>query len=96
MWQYIRGKCQAGAVLFIYGDVVHTQYLAANDTAREIGALDFVVATLIEKYKDSKAYFDFGKSSEGEDGKFLNEGLIHQKEGFGGRTMVYQTLEMEA
>lgn len=90
-----QGEMLAGAVLFIYGDVVHTQYLAANDIAREIGALDFVVATLIEKYRDSKTYFDFGKSSEGEDGRFLNEGLIHQKEGFGGRTMVYQTWEMD-
>lgn len=84
----------AGAVLFVYDDVVHTQYLAADDTAREIGALDFVVAALIEKYKGLKTYFDFGISSEGGDGKFLNEGLIHQKEGFGGRTVVYQTWEM--
>lgn len=89
-----RKKMLAGAVLFVYDDVVHTQYLAADDTAREIGALDLVVAALIEKYRDSKICLDFGISSEGEDGRFLNEGLIHQKEGFGGRTVVYQTWEM--
>ena len=35
-------------------------------------------------------YIDFGKSTEG-NGSILNEGLISQKEGFGGRTFVYQT-----
>ena len=90
-----KGKMIAGTVLFIYDTVVHTQYLAANDEAREIGALDYVVASVIEKYKETKAYLDFGISSE-EGGKVLNEGLIFQKEGFGGRTIVYQTFSMNA
>ena len=80
----------AGCVLFIYDNLVHTQYLAANDLAREIGALDFVVYNLIEIYLPTKTWFDFGKSTEG-NGSILNEGLISQKEGFGGRTFVYQT-----
>lgn len=80
----------AGCVLFIYDNLVHTQYLAANDSAREIGALDFVIYNLIEMYVPTKAWFDFGKSTEG-NGTILNEGLISQKEGFGGRTFVYQT-----
>ena len=89
-----KGEMIAGTVVFIYVTVVHTQYLAANEEAREIGALDFAVATVIEKYKDSKNYLDFGISSE-RNGKILNEGLISQKEGFGGRTVVYQTFEMK-
>ena len=80
----------AGCLLFVYENLVHTQYLAANDWARENGALDLVIFTLIEKFKDNKKWFDFGKSTEG-DGKILNKGLISQKEGFGGRTFVYQT-----
>lgn len=80
----------AGCVLFVYEHLVHTQYLAANDWARENGALDLVIFNLIEKFKDNKKWFDFGKSTE-DDGKILNEGLISQKEGFGGRTFVYQT-----
>ncbi len=90
-----KDKMIAGTVLFIYDTVVHTQYLAANDEAREIGALDYVVASVIENYKTTKAYLDFGISSE-EGGKVLNEGLIFQKEGFGGRTIVYQTFSMKA
>ena len=87
------GEIIAGCVVFVYDNLVHTQYLAANDLAREIGALDFVIFNLIEIYAPTKTWFDFGKSTEG-DGTFLNEGLIAQKEGFGGRTVVYQTWRM--
>ena len=36
------------------------------------------------------AYFDFGKSTE-RHGEYLNEQLIFQKEGFGGRAVCYDT-----
>ena len=87
---FYQQKMIAGTVLFIYDNVVHTQYMAANETAREIGALDLTIATIMETYKDSKDWLDFGISTE-EGGHFLNEGLIAQKEGFGGRTNIYQT-----
>lgn len=83
----------AGALLFIYNEVVHTQYLAANNKAREIGALDLLINELINKYKNSKKYFDFGISTE-DNGRYLNEGLISQKEGFGGRTTAYKTFAL--
>ena len=83
----------AGTVVYEYDQVVHTQYMAANDEARVIGALDLAVATVIEKYKDSKKWLDFGISTE--HGKiYLNEGLCSQKEGFGGRTGVYEIWEL--
>ena len=41
----------AGAVLFIYENVVHTQYLTANKKARELGALDLIINELINNYK---------------------------------------------
>jgi len=80
----------AGALLFVYDRVIHTQYLCANETAREIGALDAVIAEVIAQYKESHRWLDFGISSE-DGGSRLNEGLISQKEGFGGRTNIYQT-----
>lgn len=83
----------AGAIVYEYGQVIHLQYLAADDKAREIGALDLVIAEAIEKYRPTKLWLDFGKSTE-DDGRFLNEGLISQKESFGGRTNVYETLEI--
>lgn len=88
------GKMIAGTVLFEYGQVVHTQYMAANDLARQIGALDLTIGTVIERYKDQKRWLDFGISTE-DGGQYLNEGLIAQKEGFGGRTNVYETYVLE-
>lgn len=84
----------AGTVLFEYGQVVHGQYFAANDLAREIGALDLTIYSVIEHYKGEKKWFDFGISTEN-GGTVLNEGLIAQKEGFGGRTNVYMTFEID-
>lgn len=82
-------KMIAGTVIYEYGQVIHTQYMASNSQGRQIGALDLAIATIKEKYRDSKLWLDFGISTE-EDGKVLNEGLIAQKEGFGGRTNVYE------
>lgn len=79
----------AGTIVFEYGQVVHTQYMAANDEARQIGALDLTINTVIEKYKASKKWLDFGISTEN-GGMILNQGLISQKEGFGGRTQTYE------
>lgn len=87
-------KIIAGAVIYEYMQVIHTQYMAADDTARKIGALDLVIATIMEQYKVSKTWLDFGISTE-EAGKYLNEGLIAQKEGFGGRTMTYEMWRVE-
>lgn len=51
------------------------------------------VNTVIEKYKNNKKWLDFGISTE--HGKiYLNEGLCSQKEGFGGRTGVYEIWEL--
>lgn len=87
------GKLIAGTVIFEYRQAVHTQYMAADDVARQIGALDLAVETVIEKYRDRKLWLDFGISTE-HDKLYLNEGLISQKEGFGGRTGVYEIWEL--
>lgn len=87
-------KMIAGTVVYEYDTVVHTQYMAADEEARTIGALDLAVATVIEKYKNSKKWLDFGISTE--HGKiYLNEGLCSQKEGFGGRTGVYEIWKLK-
>lgn len=78
----------AGTLVYDFGHVVHTQYLASSDYGREIGALDFVLAHLIEHTFSAHQYFSFGISTE-QDGQYLNEGLIFQKEGFGGRGVVH-------
>ena len=83
----------AGTILYCYPNLIHTQYMGANEMARKIGALDLVISNVITAYADDKRWFDFGISSEN-NGTFLNAGLISQKEGFGGRTNVYKTYEI--
>lgn len=82
-------KLISGVVVYEYDTVIHTQYMAANEEARELGALDLIIDTLINKYKDTKDWLDFGISTE-HNRIYLNEGLIHQKEAFGGRTGAYE------
>lgn len=89
-----KGKLVAGIIIFEYANVIHTQYLASNDMGRSIGALDLIISKILEGFSTSKTYLDFGISTE-DSGRYLNTGLISQKEGFGGRVMVYETWEME-
>ncbi|MCR4692072.1 MAG: GNAT family N-acetyltransferase [Lachnospiraceae bacterium] len=83
-----------GSIVFVYDTVVHTQYLCANEEAKRTGALDAAVDTIIRHYQGKKKWLDFGISTEN-NGYVLNEGLIAQKEGFGGRTIVYRSWELD-
>lgn len=87
------GQMIAATLLFIYHHVIHTQYMAADETARQIGGLDLLVKTLMDHYAESKRWFDFGISTE-QAGRELNEGLIAQKEGFGARSIIQHTWKM--
>lgn len=77
----------AGVVMFITKNTAHAQYIATSDDGLTKGALDLLFFKLIELYKH-KRYFSFGISNEN-NGKFLNEGLIAQKEGFGARAICH-------
>ncbi len=88
------GKMQGGTLLYITPKVVHTQYISASNEGKRKHALDALFRRLIQQeYKDWD-YFDFGTSNE-DGGKVLNTSLIYQKEGFGGRGVVYDTYEWE-
>jgi hypothetical protein len=84
----------AGVLTYDYGSVLHTQYMAASPEGRETGALDAVVAHLIDAAAErGQRWFSFGVSSF-DGGRQLNAGLTAQKEMFGGRSTVLQTLEL--
>lgn len=83
----------AGALIYDFGNVVHSQYLASSDEGQAVGALDFVLAHLMDDVFSQRQFFNFGISTE-RGGLHLNEGLIFQKEGFGGRGIVHDTYEM--
>lgn len=86
-------KQVAGAVVFIVDKVVHTQYLYNTLDGREVGALDGLVNHLVKNVYQHCDYFDFGISNENQ-GVYLNEGLISQKEGFGARAIVHDFYEI--
>jgi len=84
----------AGILVFENDQIVHTQYLANSSKGRKVGALDFVIDKLINSVYKYKKYLDFGISNE-DSGRYLNAGLIAQKEGFGARAVVQDIYEME-
>lgn len=82
-----------GCVMYLTGEVAHVQYIASTGQGREMGALDILFDYLIHQIYTDRKYFDFGVSVE-DGGRYLNEGLIFQKEGFGGRAVMYDTYEL--
>ncbi|MBJ2235123.1 GNAT family N-acetyltransferase [Pseudomonas sp. Env-44] len=90
----LEGQLLAAAMVFDFGHIVHTQYLAASDAGRQVGALDFVLNNLISDVYGNRQYFSFGISTE-DGGQVLNEGLVSQKEGFGARAVVHDFYRME-
>ena len=84
-------RVEAGAVIYLCGnEVAHAQYGHATPQGKADGALDLLYSTFMTKYKEFGIhYFDFGNSNE-DGGHYLNENLIAQKEGFGGRGVVYK------
>lgn len=90
---FLNGEMVAGIMMYLTKTVAHTQYMATTEFGREIGALDFLIYVLINDIYASKRYFDFGISTE-QQGQYLNEGLILQKEMFGARAVMYDTYEV--
>lgn len=88
-----QGTLVGGTLLFHTPRVVHAQYIAASPIGRKYGALDLLFSTLFEELQGlpftvRPRFFDFGTSMEGE-GTVINEGLVAQKESFGGHTICY-------
>lgn len=86
-------KMVAGSIIFETERVAHVQYIAAGDEGRACGALDLLFKHLITERFKGMAYVDLGTSVR-DQGRTLNEGLIFQKEGFGGRAVCYDTYEV--
>jgi hypothetical protein len=78
----------AGVVMFRSAQVAHAQYIAVGEAGREAGALDGLFEHLIDLHSANWRYFDFGISNT-DQGWALNEGLVRQKEEFGGSAVVH-------
>jgi hypothetical protein len=84
----------AGVIIYESRQVAHAQYIGVSDEGKKIGALDLIMHYLINDYYAAKKYFDFGICTE-DDGRRLNTGLIENKQGFGGRAVVYDFYEVD-
>jgi len=82
----------AGVVMYVNERVAHVQYIATTEEGKQCGALDLIFEHLINGVYLLIPVFEFGVSTE-QGGLFLNESLIFQKEGFGGRGVVYDSYE---
>ena len=83
------GVMLAGVLVFRYPTAWHTQYMAASDHGRKLGALDLIVASLIDEARGAgAAWLSFGTSTI-DQGRSLNEGLLWQKESYGARSVTH-------
>lgn len=89
-------EAEAGCVVYEANDhCVHIQYGHATPQGKRDGCLDLLYLSLVERYSQQGVrYLDFGNSNE-QGGHYLNENLIAQKEGFGGRAVVYNQYEIK-
>ena len=95
LYQAVReGKVLGGVVLYISSQVVHAQYSSASPEGKKLGVIDLLYDQIFKDYRDYP-YFDFGRSTEHPDGSGLNENLVFQKEGYGGRGLCYDIYEWD-
>lgn len=83
-----------GTVLYVTPRTVHAQYISANSEGKRLRVVDALYNRILRNDFCRWQYFDFGKSTEHE-GRYLNENLIYQKEGFGARAVCYDTYEWD-
>ena len=90
------GTNAGGVVLYITDEVVHVQYGHASLQGYEEHVMEYIYFHLLEKYRNDghTQYLDFGTSNE-QAGRYLNAGLVAQKEGFGGRSIAYRQFRLK-
>lgn len=88
------GEVLGGVVLYVSHQVVHAQYSSATSDGKKLGVIDLLYDRIFSDFRNYP-YFDFGRSTENPDGSGLNEKLVFQKEGFGGRGLCYDIYEYD-
>lgn len=82
----------AGCVIFVLNNSLHAQYIAQNNNHQEFRPINAIIDYIIDWGKNKNFdYFNLGTANEDE-GKFINEGLFHFKESFGGRGVLRETV----
>ncbi|MDE6395999.1 MAG: GNAT family N-acetyltransferase, partial [Muribaculaceae bacterium] len=83
----------SGVVMYLTDMVAHAQYIASSPEGFNTNALSGLLNHIIGYYGEWCTFFDFGISTE-DHGRYLNEGLVRQKNGLGGRGTVTLSLKI--
>ena len=86
------GDILAGMVLYVSTQVARAQYSSASPLGKELGAIDIIYDRVICRDYHHLPYFEFGTSAMA-DSNAINESLVFQKEGFGGRGICFDRYE---
>ena len=84
----------AGMIVYVSKQVVRAQYSSATPLGKQLGAIDIIYDRIINDDYKHLPYFEFGTSALGNT-NVINESLVFQKEGFGGRAMCWDRYEWE-
>lgn len=84
----------AGMVLYVSKQVARAQYSSATPLGKQLGAIDILYDRIIHHDYANLPYFEFGTSAMA-DSNVINESLIFQKEGFGGRGVCFDRYEWD-
>lgn len=83
----------AAVCIFDTGLVAHTQYICTSQRGRELDLLTPLFHHLITETFADRRYFDFGTSNE-DNGRRLNAGLLRQKASFGASGVAHNTYHL--
>lgn len=88
------GKMIDGMLIYESENVAYVEDQGFTKRGMELHASDLILDRVINHYYHGKKYFDFGISTGNNDFN-LNKNLIEYKEGFGARSIVYDSYELD-
>lgn len=91
---YLGERFLGGVVLYLTDTVCHVQYIASTEEGRQHGVVDLCIQKAITDFSGERNWFDFGISTTNL-GRDLNQGLLNNKESWGGRTVVFDHYILE-
>ncbi|HLA43000.1 MAG TPA: hypothetical protein VJZ27_06165, partial [Aggregatilineales bacterium] len=83
----------AGVLIYETRQTARTQYMSASVIGKEKAALDLLLVYLLDTVYMDKQYFEFG-TSHLPGTYFQNPGLLSYKEGFGARSVIQDTYQI--
>lgn len=92
---YLENKLIAGVVLFVVNkQAVHAQYIAGLQEFQRIRPINLLIHQIsVWAVENGFRYFNLGMTNE-PDGSGINSGLCKFKEGFGGRSVLRETMRL--